>query len=98
MSDPVFLRNNISSTIYAEQMNSAQIQGQAAARERAVRIQTEALKSTQSGIKRLESSEKTGTREEDQEGSFFSPTYSKNAVSNRSENLSQGESTLDFTA
>ncbi len=54
MSDPIFLRNLISNTVYAEQINSAQIQGQAAARDRATRVRQEALKDEQAMINSLE--------------------------------------------
>ena len=63
MSDPVFLRSSISSTIYAEQINSAQIQGQQAARERATRARQEALQHQASAVKRLEESAKADVQE-----------------------------------
>lgn len=66
MSDPMFLRNMISNSVYAEQMNSAQIQGQAAARERATRARQEAIKAEQAQIAGLEESTKPGVN--DREG------------------------------
>jgi len=63
MSDPVFLRNAISSTIYAEQINSAQIQGQQAARERATRARQEALQHESAAVKRLEEAAKSDIQE-----------------------------------
>ncbi len=54
MSDPIGLRNAMSGSVYAEQMNSAQIQGQAAAREKAARVKQEALRNEQAQIKSLE--------------------------------------------
>lgn len=63
MSDPLFLRNMISNSVYAEQMNSAQIQGQAAARERAARARQEAIKAEQAQIAGLEEATKPGVNE-----------------------------------
>jgi uncharacterized membrane protein YfhO len=53
----------MSSSIYAEQINSAHIQGQAAAREKATRARQEALKKEQTMIKGLEESANTNVRE-----------------------------------
>lgn len=64
MSDPIFLRNSVSSSIYAEQMNSAQIQGQAAAREKAIRARQEALKAENAMIQGLEDSAKLDVRDQ----------------------------------
>ena len=63
MSDPVFLRNAMSGSIYAEQINSAQIQGQAAARERAARVRRETLKDEQAMIVGLEEAVRVDIRE-----------------------------------
>ena len=65
MSDPIFLRSNISGTVYAEQINSAQIQAQAAARERATRIRQEALKDEQAMISRLEEAATVDIKDEE---------------------------------
>ena len=66
MSDPLFLRNLMSNSVYADQMNSAQIQGQAAARERATRARQQALKDEQAMITRLEETAKSGIKEHEQ--------------------------------
>ena len=63
MSDPIFLRNVMSSSVYAEQINSAQIQGQVAARERATRARQEAMKNEQAAVKSLEDMENIDIRE-----------------------------------
>ena len=63
MSDPVFLRSMMSGSIYAEQMNSAQLQGQQSAKERATRVRQEAIKDEQAMIKGLEDSVQIDIRE-----------------------------------
>ena len=63
MSDPIGLRNAMSGSVYAEQMNSAQVQGQAAARERAARARQEALEHEQAQIKSLEESAKSSVED-----------------------------------
>ena len=63
MSDPVFLRSAMSSTVYAEQLNSAQIQGQQASRERATRARQEALQHESAAVKRLEEAAKSDIQE-----------------------------------
>ncbi len=60
MSDPMFLRNMMSNSVYAEQMHSAQIQGQTAARERATRARQEADKTERAQIRGLEEATKPG--------------------------------------
>ena len=67
MSDPLFLRNMMSSSVYAEQMNSAQIQGAAAARERAIRARQEALKDEQAQITGLQESSKSGIQDRERQ-------------------------------
>ncbi len=64
MSDPVFLRNMISNTVYAEQINSAQIQGHQAAKERAARALQEANREQAMSIKALQDSAEIGVRDE----------------------------------
>jgi ATPase subunit of ABC transporter with duplicated ATPase domains len=59
----MFLRDMMSNSVYADQMNSAQIQGQAAARERATRARQQALKDEQAMITRLEESAKSEIKE-----------------------------------
>lgn len=66
MSDAVFLRTNISSMIYADQMNTAQISGSQAARDRAMRVQQEALKEAQSQIQKVEDLDKLDIKEEEE--------------------------------
>lgn len=68
MTDPVFLRPFMSGTIYAEQVNSAQIQGQAAARERATRARQEALQDERAMIEGLEDATRLALDERDQRG------------------------------
>ena len=67
MSDAVFLRANISSSIYADQVNTAQISGQQAARERTMRAQQEALKQEQTAIQKLEESDKLDINEQERQ-------------------------------
>lgn len=52
MSDPIYLRNVMSNAIYAEQMNSAQIQGAQAARERAAKLRQEQILQEQAAVAR----------------------------------------------
>lgn len=66
MSDPIFLRNMMSSSVYAEQINSAQVQGQQAARDRASRVVQEAIKENQAAVQRTEESNQIGAREDDE--------------------------------
>lgn len=66
MTDAVFLRTNISSMIYADQMNTAHISGSQAARERAMRVQQEALKEAESQIKKVEELDKLDIKEEEE--------------------------------
>ena len=66
MSDPIFLRSLISNTVYAEQINSAQIQGQQAAKERANHALHETLRQEATKVKALEDSAEIGVREEHQ--------------------------------
>jgi hypothetical protein len=66
MSDAVFLRTNISSMIYADQINTAQISGSQAARDRAMRVQEEAMKEAQSQIQSVEELDKLDVREEEE--------------------------------
>ena len=68
MSDPVFLRNMISNTVYAEQINSAQIQGHQAAKERAARALQEANREHAMSIKALQDSAEIGVRDEHRQG------------------------------
>ena len=63
MSDPIFLRSMLSGSVYAEQMNSAQIQGQQSAKERATRVRQEAIKDEQAMIKGLEDAVEIDIRE-----------------------------------
>ena len=63
MSDALHLRNMISSSVYAEQISSAQIQGQATARERATRARQEAIKTEQAQIKALEEANHAGVKD-----------------------------------
>jgi hypothetical protein len=80
MSDPVFLRNFMSGTIYAEQVNSAQIQGQAAARERATRARQEALKDERTMIEGLEDAARLDLDEREGRGgpAYDGFTYGEN--------------------
>lgn len=66
MSDAVFLRTNISSMIYADQINTAQVSGTQAARDRAMRVQQEALKEAEAKIKKVEELGKLDIREEEE--------------------------------
>lgn len=63
MSDALHLRNVLSNSVYAEQISSAQIQGQAAARERATRARQEAIKTEQAQIKALEEANHAGVKD-----------------------------------
>jgi len=94
MSDPVFLRNSISSTIYAEQINSAQIQGQAAARERANRIREERLKDEQAMIVGLEESAKVDIRE--REGQHHDADYAFQEQKHAAEDREEDTETEEF--
>ncbi len=93
MSDPIFLRNSIASTIYAEQINSAQIQGQAAARERANRLRQERLKDEQAMIVGLEESAKVDIREREgqHQGADYAFEEHRNAAEDRDENTETEE-------
>ena len=63
MSDPIFLRNLMSGSVYAEQMNSAQIQGQHAANERAARLRQEKFLQEQASIQQAVEANKTDIEE-----------------------------------
>jgi len=65
VSDPIFMRNMLSSSVYAEQMNSAQIQGQHAASERAARLRQEKFLQEQASIQQAVEANKTGVKERD---------------------------------
>jgi Flp pilus assembly protein TadB len=64
--DPLFLRNVLSNSVYAEQINSAQIQGQQASKDRATRLRQETLKDEQTTISSLEEAMKTDVKERDE--------------------------------
>ncbi len=66
MADPVYLRPAISGSIYAEQVASAQIQGQAAARDRATRVRQEEIKDEKTSVHELEESTKVDIKEQDE--------------------------------
>lgn len=74
MSDPVFLRNTMANSVYAEQFNSAHLQGQQAARERAARLHQEMIKDEQTKTAKTKEAADTDVkeRERDQggEGSY----------------------------
>jgi len=63
MSDPIFLRNMISNSVYAEAVHSAQIQGQQEARERATRLRQEKIQDEQAAILRMAEAGQTGLEE-----------------------------------
>ena len=65
MSDPIFMRNMLSSSVYAEQMNSAQIQGQQAASERAARLRQEKFLQEQAAVQQTVEAGKTDIKERD---------------------------------
>jgi len=66
MTDPVFLRPAMSGSIYAEQVASAQIQGQAAARERATRVRQEEIKNEKTSVHELEETTKVDVKEQEE--------------------------------
>ena len=68
MSDPIFLRSMMSSSIYAEQAHSAQIQGHQAARERATRLRQEQIRNEQASIQRMVEAGKAGIGEREGHG------------------------------
>lgn len=74
MSDPVFLRSLISNTVYAEQMNSAQIQGQNAARERALALQQERVKQEAEQVQETEETAELGVEEDGRRGDSYEPS------------------------
>lgn len=64
MTDPVSLQNLLSNTIYAEQINSAQLQGQESARERAVRVQQETQQERSMAVEKAEDTYEVNVDEE----------------------------------
>ncbi|PIE03139.1 MAG: hypothetical protein CSA81_03140 [Acidobacteria bacterium] len=64
MSDPIFLRNLINNTVYAEQINSAQQMAQEAAREKNVRVQQQKVREQALAVEKLDKSANLEVSEE----------------------------------
>lgn len=103
MSDPMFLRNMISNSVYAEQVNSAQLQGQATAREQATRARQEAVKHEQAQINGLEDANKPGVKDRERRNQQASQDADKRSgkdADDRDDQQSQSSDArghIDFT-
>ena len=67
MSDPIFLRNMINNTVYAEQIHSAQQSAQEAAREKNIRVQQQKVKEQALAVAKLNESSSLGIGEKGQQ-------------------------------
>jgi thiol:disulfide interchange protein len=56
MSDPIFLRNLINNTVYAEQIHSAQQMAHEAAREKNIRVQQQKIQEQALAVDKLDES------------------------------------------
>jgi len=64
MSDPIFLRNLINNTVYAEQIHTAQQSAQEATREKNIRVQQQKIKDQALAVDKLDESESLAVKEE----------------------------------
>lgn len=67
MSDPMFLRNLINNTVYAEQIHSAQQSAQEAARQKNIRVQQQKIREKALAVEKLGESANLGIGEKGQE-------------------------------
>ena len=95
MSDAMFLRNMMSNSVYAEQMHSAQIQGQLAAKERAARLRQEQLKQEQAAVAKMAEAGQAGIREREENGGHAQHNLDDETVVDREDDSQEASADTD---